>query len=187
GSAGLAKHMLSHWPAPAAAHQPEQVPARPGGRVLVVAGSVHPSALAQLDRMRGAPGFAVFDDAGEAAHAVLRDPENLPRTIVLTAAPAPGERPAPSGGFSEHLGRIAKEIFGPLGAGALVLTGGETAYAVLDARGMHEIELEEAPLEGAAAGWAQGVLVVTKTGGFGDRDALHALAGYAAEKLGAPR
>ncbi|HSK69440.1 MAG TPA: four-carbon acid sugar kinase family protein, partial [Candidatus Limnocylindria bacterium] len=70
GSAGLAKHMLPHWPAPAAARTPERVPARPGGRVLVVAGSVHPSALAQLDRMRGAPGFAVFDDAGEAAHAV---------------------------------------------------------------------------------------------------------------------
>ena len=69
-------------------------------------------------------------------------------------------------------------------AGALRLTGGETAYSVLDALGLRVIDLVDEPLEGVAAGWAEGILVMTKSGGFGGSEALHALAVYAAKKLG---
>ena len=86
--------------------------------------------------------------------------------------------------YARGLGQITREVFGPLCAGALILTGGETAYSVLDALGLRVIDLEDEPLEGVAAGWAEGILVMTKSGGFGGAEALHALAVYAAKKMG---
>ena len=53
----------------------------------------------------------------------------------------------------------------------------------LDALGLRVIDLEDEPLEGVAAGWAEGILVMTKSGGFGGSEALHALAVYAAKKI----
>lgn len=179
GSAGLIKYMLPHWPhaaAPMSAHKP----GRHGGRILIIVGSIHPATLAQADFLRGRSGYAVYDMAG-APDAIRRDTQNLPGTVVLISSPAQGA--ASDRTYARGLGQIAREVFGPLGAGALILTGGETAYSVLDALGLRVIDLEDEPLEGVAAGWAEGILVMTKSGGFGGKEALHALAVYAAKKI----
>ena len=186
GSAGLAKHMMGYWPAPGTTTIAALKPSRPGGRVLIVAGSINPSTIAQVNRVRGVPGYVVYD-MDETPRAILRDLKNLPATVVLTVAPTQGASPEQSKIFEHDLGQIVQEVFAPLNVGALILTGGETAQAVLDALGMHAISLEEEPLEGVAAGWSEGILVVTKSGGFGDRDALHALAVYATMKLSIQR
>ena len=182
GSAGLIKYMLPHWPH-AAAPMTARKPGRHGGRILIIVGSIHPATLAQADFLRGRPGYAVYDMAG-APDAIRRDMQNLPGTVVLISSPAQGAASAPDMTYARGLGQIAREVFGPLGAGALILTGGETAYSVLDALGLRVIDLEDEPLEGVAAGWAEGILVMTKSGGFGGAEALHALAVYAAKTLG---
>ena len=182
GSAGLIKYMLPHWPH-AAAPMAARKPGRHGSRILIIVGSIHPATLAQADFLRGRPGYAVYDMAG-APDAIKRDMQNLPGTVVLISSPAQSAASAPDMTYARGLGQIAREVFGPLGAGALILTGGETAYSVLDALGLRVIDLEDEPLEGVAAGWAEGILVITKSGGFGGAEALHALAVYAAKRLG---
>lgn len=178
----MIKYMLPHWPH-AAAPMAARKPGRRGGRILIIVGSIHPATLAQADFLRGRPGYAVYDMAG-APDAIRRDMQNLPGTVVLISSPAQGAASAPDMTYARGLGQIAREVFGPLDAGALILTGGETAYSVLDALGLRVIDLEDEPLEGVAAGWAEGILVMTKSGGFGGTEALHALAVYAAKKLG---
>ena len=182
GSAGLIKYMLPHWPH-TAAPMTDREPGRHGSRILIAVGSIHPSTLAQADFLRGRPGYALYDMA-EAPDAIRRDMQNLPGTVVLISSPAQGAASAPDMTYARALGQIAREVFGPLDADALILTGGETAYSVLDALGLRVIELEDEPLEGVAAGWAEGTLVMTKSGGFGGAEALHALAVYAAKRLG---
>ena len=182
GSAGLIKYMLPHWPH-AAAPMAARKPGRHGSRILIAVGSIHPSTLAQADFLRGRPGYAVYDMEG-APDTIRRDILSLPGTVVIVSSPAQSAASAPDMTYARDLGQIAREVFDPLDAGALILTGGETAYSVLDALGLRVIDLVDEPLEGVAAGWAEGILVMTKSGGFGGSEALHALAVYAAKKLG---
>ncbi len=183
GSAGLIKYMLPHWPHAAAAPITARKPGRHGGRILIAVGSIHPSTRAQVDFLRGRPGYAVYDMEG-APDAIRRDILSLPGTVVLVSSHAQGSASPPDRTYARDLGQIAREVFDPLDAGALILTGGETAYSVLDALGLRVIDLEDEPMEGVAAGWSEGILVMTKSGGFGGAEALHALAVYAAKKLG---
>lgn len=60
---------------------------------------------------------------------------------------------------------------------AFVLTGGDTARRICEILGVRAIRLEREILTGIPQGWliggsADGALVVTKAGGFGDEDAL---------------
>jgi D-threonate/D-erythronate kinase len=130
-------------------------PARPRRPLLVVAGSAHPATRAQLARIGTREGLGVLapsDDGG------AEDPARRRETVRRLADAARN--------------RIDRER-----PGALLLTGGETAIAVLHALGAEGVrlagQLEPGLALGALVGGPfDGLAVMTKAGGFGDADAL---------------
>ncbi len=150
GSAGLARALAAQLQVvePVAATNRAGPIVHPGGRALLFAGSPHPVTVLQVKHLEDAR----FRD-GSHRCAIHRVPEAgaLPETVV--------------------------SVFAATSPAALILTGGDTAAFVLRALGAHAIRLggEVAPgipwglVEG---GLADGCTVVTKSGGFGERDAL---------------
>jgi uncharacterized protein YgbK (DUF1537 family) len=147
GSAGLAGRIAAAWGLSAGA---APLPERPRAeRILFVCGSLNPASRAQIAGVRG-PGVEVICSDAGAADAVT---------------------------VAEWLGRAA---VGAIDAGrpdALVLTGGDTARAVLGALGARGIALDAevlpgVPLGRVLGGRLDGITVVTKAGGFGGPDTL---------------
>jgi uncharacterized protein YgbK (DUF1537 family) len=161
GSAGLAARLPPAWGL-VGCHRCSLAPARP---VLLVAGTQHPSLVAQLrqlERQRRvkvaggllaallAQGRGVPDERARALAAVLAAGED----VVLTTCDQP---------------RLA--------GGGRLMTGGEVASAVcrgLGAAGIAiEGELEPGiPFGRVIGGMADGLPLVTKAGGFGDEETL---------------
>lgn len=79
--------------------------------------------------------------------------------------------------IARALGRVARAVIEAFPTVGLILTGGETARAVCLALGATGIELVKEVLPGIPAGRLrdgpfEGLLLVTKAGGFGSEDAL---------------
>ena len=151
GSAGLATALARRETCAATGR-----PARPSRPLLIVAGSAHPATQAQLSRFGQRHGVTVLAplDDGSAAHDSARRHETVRR--LADAARDRMDRGRP---------------------GAILLTGGETAIAVLHALGAASVrvfgQLEPGLALGALAGGPfDGLAVMTKAGGFGDPDAL---------------
>jgi len=150
GSAGLATALARRETCTATGRLPHV-----GRPLLVVAGSAHPATRNQILRLGRRDGLTVLappDDSG--AH----DPARRRLTVSRLAADA----------------RNRVDRHRP---GALLLTGGETAIAVLRALGADGIrllgQLEPGLARGVLAGGPfDGLAVMTKAGGFGDADAL---------------
>ena len=174
GSAGLAGAAARAWgfaaPAP-------PTPA-PGGW-LVVAGSRHPATRAQVDALEssGSAG-ARLDAAGE---------PDLAKVVAALRAGKPAflsihvDLEGAAQDIAARLASAAKAVLAEASPALLVLTGGDTARAVMRALGARRLELTGAP----ASGFALGRLVVdstsmipilTKAGGFGTPDLFVALA-----------
>jgi uncharacterized protein YgbK (DUF1537 family) len=135
-----------------AARLPGAVRGRPRvrGPLLVVAGSAHPVTARQVSALapRGIAMVAPSPDGGSERDAIL--------VSLAAAARAEIERRAPR---------------------SVLLTGGETAYAVCRALGATAIALEGEIEPGIAVGHLlggsfEGLTVMTKAGGFGDPDTL---------------
>ena len=145
GSAGLARAVGAQLPSPPALLT--GVPARRSGRTILFTGTPHPVTLLQIAELER---NETHSSHSRSIHRLV-DPSATPEFIIATFS---AEKPA-----------------------ALILTGGETASFVLRALGATGIHLagEIAPgipwgmVEG---GIADGCTVVTKSGGFGQRDAL---------------
>jgi uncharacterized protein YgbK (DUF1537 family) len=154
GSAGLAAALVARMPA-----------AKPGGRaaqpvrlrrpVLVVAGSAHPATRAQIERLGRRDGLDVLAPPSDRG---ADDPARRRETVarLADAAHARIERARP---------------------GTLLLTGGETAIAVLRTLGAGGLSLAGELEPGVALGTLvggplDGLGLVTKAGGFGDADTL---------------
>jgi uncharacterized protein YgbK (DUF1537 family) len=154
GSAGLAAALVARMPA-----------AKPGGRaaqpvrlrrpVLVVAGSAHPATRAQIERLGRRDGLDVLAPPSDRG---ADDPARRRETVarLADAAHARIERARP---------------------GTLLLTGGETAIAVLRTLGAGGLSLAGELEPGVALGTLvggplDGLVLVTKAGGFGDADTL---------------
>jgi uncharacterized protein YgbK (DUF1537 family) len=154
GSAGLATALAGRL---AAAGLPRDsgLPRRLPRPLLLVAGSAHPATRAQIARLGRRDGLDVLappsdGGAGDAA----RRRETAARLADAVRARVERARP-----------------------GALLLTGGETGIAVLRALGAGGLrlagELEPGIALGAITGGPfDGLVAVTKAGGFGDADAL---------------
>ncbi|MEU8763821.1 four-carbon acid sugar kinase family protein [Streptomyces sp. NPDC048659] len=172
GSPGLAAALARrHGRAPSrTAALPVSPPVR---RPLAVVGSANPASRRQL--------AALYERAG-AAGAVAGDPAAALAALRAAAAPllalhtpdARGADPA------ELTRRIAAAAAGAVAEGladGLVLTGGETAAAVLGVLGATGVELRDEPEPGIARGTLHGpaaprLPVLVKAGGFGDDGAL---------------
>jgi uncharacterized protein YgbK (DUF1537 family) len=143
GSAGLAHALASLLPASAA--KPASRTARRLGRPLLFVGSPHPVTSLQISHLEQAPGGM--------DRAIYRIPctDASKQDVVATFAAEP--------------------------AAALILTGGDTAAFVLRSLGASSIELSGEVARGipwgfVEGGLADGCVVITKSGGFGEREAL---------------
>jgi uncharacterized protein YgbK (DUF1537 family) len=199
GSAGLAEAVASRLAEKNRLRPAVPSLSTPAAHALVVCGSASAVSRRQLARVTQVaglpwieirPAFALQAPADRAA-----EEETIRRTacdalrrgsVVLSVAP---ERTAASGvdtrlaarAVAAALGGIAAHALGDSGVEphdvALILTGGDTAMAVLAPLGIEGIQIGGELLEGIMAGRLQGgrfsnAQVVTKAGAFGKEDAL---------------
>jgi uncharacterized protein YgbK (DUF1537 family) len=178
GSAGLADAAAGAWGYAAPA------PARPApGAWLIVAGSRHPATRAQIAALQasGAKG-ELIGGSREPDLAGVTNAIRIGRpAFVASDDNAEGAREDIAARLASAVVRVLAEASPAL----VVLTGGETAAAVLRALGALRIELDGAPSRGLALGRLVvdetcALPVLTKAGGFGPPDLLVALAGGAA-------
>ena len=174
GSAGLAGAAARAW---GFAAPPPPAPS-PGGW-LVVAGSRHPATHAQVEALEAAGAAGVrLDGVGE---------PDLRRVVGALRAGTPaflsvnaGFEGAPRD-IATHLAFAAKAVLTEVSPALLVLTGGDTAQAVMRALAARRLELDGAPVSGLALGRlvvdsTSSIPVLTKAGGFGPPDLFVALA-----------
>ena len=159
GSGGLAAALGRRW-----GRAPSTPEVGTGGPVLVAVSSLHPVTAAQLahlaDRL-APPSLVLTTGADLTAH-----PDEAARALARQVAD-----------------RLARRTYG-----ALVLVGGDGAAAVLEHLGANALVVDGTVLGGCPTGVvrggaADGLRVVTKSGGFGEPSALAAVVA----RLEAPR
>jgi uncharacterized protein YgbK (DUF1537 family) len=135
-------------------------------RVLVVVSSVHPQARQQVERLR--------------ERCVLKGDRDVD---VITTSSERASGSATAGRATVIAEQLADRVADRLARGrfdALVLVGGDGAAAVLDRLQAERVLIGSAIVPGApegriVGGPADGLRVVTKSGGFGDPDTLSTL------------
>jgi len=143
------------------------------GRLVFVVGSRAQASREQVARLEADGALVIPAPNGIPAAAPV--PAEA-RSIVLMAVPDASGRDGDAGQVAQALATHALALARQPGTGALVATGGDTAIAVLRASGNAALEVSGELMPGIAC--ARLVLdgkplwLVTKAGGFGDRDAL---------------
>ncbi len=190
GSAGLASHLAAPG-----SHARERPPLRVPrtGPVVFLVGSVSSVSRTQLDTLAKGIGIiplALAPDIllGDPAAVGWRDAESVIRALLasgqdvaITTASDANADPSTGGPIALALGRLLAGFREQIGA--LVITGGETARAVLTAMDIHALDLRAEVEPGVPLGVARGehaIPVATKAGAFGHpetflrcRDILH--------------
>jgi uncharacterized protein YgbK (DUF1537 family) len=155
-------------------------PFAPVTPAIIAIGSRDPITLAQVERLREAvPGLAVTEAPDGVSAAPAPD---APLQLLLCTA-TQGARPAPEHEVAARFGQTVATRISASGARMLVLSGGDTAAASLGALGVRHIRVEGEvepgmPWSTAAAPGLPGMIVVTKSGGFGGPGALLSAIGY---------
>jgi len=155
GSAGLISALAPHW-----------ARALPPPQVLVVVGSLHPTARAQVRLLLEKESCALVRTGND------EEPDDSSRVIVLLT---PDE-----GTEGDHVGELAKRAAQALRSrrvSGMVVTGGDSARAVLEAIGASGVALLGEVVPGLPCGRLvggdyDGLPVVTKAGSFGREEAL---------------
>lgn len=158
GSGGLARHLRPATPA-----EPPRLDV--DGPVLLLVGSAHKVARAQTAALAGLVTSVVLGDDVALAAALDRGEDVLvtPDPAEPVRAERAGEIAAALGsGLAAHAGRI----------GVLVATGGDTARAALNARGLDRARVVGELEPGVVLLDAGGLPVVTKSGAFGDENTM---------------
>ena len=174
GSAGLARAAAA-----ASGQATCIVPMPKPGAWLVVAGSRHPATRAQLARLEasGVVGVTV-DEASEADSTRVIAALLAGRPAFVASGDAPQE---PRLQVADRLASLVRVILAQVVPALVVLTGGETAIAVMRALHARRLELDGAPAPGLALGRLVAddftpLPVLTKAGGFGAPDLFASLA-----------
>lgn len=147
------------------------------GPALFVIGSRDPITLAQVDALKAAfdPHYLPAPN-GRLAEAIVDG-----SAITLVQA-VPGTEAATSQEVSDAL---AHSVFSGLArASTLLLSGGETAQAVLEKMQIRRFRLLGECLPGLGLAHAQGHCIIAKSGGFGQPDALSRIAGQILRRTG---
>ena len=193
GLAGAVAELLAAEQAGLRAVEPHPWPeaaAEPAGGVLVVCGSASETSRRQVDFLLGRGGAVLFafspgevpaDAPGSEAwveRAAVRV-ARLMRPGAVTVVGLQPDGPAPAGLASGLLGRLTARLLeeGGCPLKGLVLTGGDTAEAVLGQLAIREMQLLEevlpgVPLSRPCQGRWRGLAVLTKAGAFGSEDTL---------------
>ena len=169
GARGLAEALACRL-APIGAPRPLLAIVAPA---ICVIGSTDPITGDQVDRLRrGAPALTyIAAPDGEA-------PDALPSPGALTVLQATrGATVADPGAVAERLAETVLRLSPSAGA-LLVISGGATAQVVLRAMGIGMLELVGEALAGLPIARAGGFTIITKSGGFGEPDALLRLLGH---------
>ena len=180
--------------------------------VLVLSGSRHPVSLAQVKTAldAGIPGFCVeggnlLEEQWFASAQAEALAEDCGKTLtgqgiclLGTALALGGEESGPALSSSEtenlsgRLGRLALKILSGTGPLHMVVFGGDTLLGIMSALEYRSILPLEEILPGIvlarAEGSGRGAFIVTKSGAFGEKDAIESLRNYlgkAAEAAGA--
>lgn len=165
--AGLARRMKRLIPKPVALPLPTPI--------AFVIGSRDPITLAQVAHLRQSAPDAVFTAAPNG-----KAPGTPVAADVAILQATPSLDPAAPATVTQDLAKSCLRIFRESPA-SLVVTGGETAAAVLAAMGIGLLEVVGEALPGMpicrALGFGNGPFIVTKSGGFGATEALSLLAG----------
>jgi uncharacterized protein YgbK (DUF1537 family) len=148
--------------------------------VLVVVGSAAPNAAGQVDALIACGAHAVTVDARALLHdkadpePVQRALEHGPTVVTVGGVVDPAEAQAVSAALG-HFIATAQASHHP----DLVLTGGETARAVVDAIGLMAMQPVHEIHHGAVASVASdGRRIVTRPGSFGDSESLVTIVRY---------
>ena len=202
GSAGLAKHLFT----PACDRQPFMGLASEASckkPVVTIVGTRHPSTVAQVQFLKKAGDcrFVLFDtqelahrSPEEIAAQVTQETQKGDRIVVTTQRIFDGNSYGGSKTMNENISndsiaetvaRITAQIMKQLDISAVIASGGDTAARLLDQLGAVRLRLLAEPMEGTAIGMipvdeGAGILIATKSGGFGAPDALANLADYMA-------
>ncbi len=147
--------------------EPLDLPTDPYGPTLVVVGSYSPMAQKQTARLRdrGVPHLTSDTPPAAADTAVHRSGAAL---LTPSAGPV---IPAATKAIATELARTAATVSDVVRT--LVLTGGDTARAVLEAYGVDRLQVQGELEPGVV--WSvtdSGLTVITKAGAFGDADVL---------------
>jgi D-threonate/D-erythronate kinase len=142
--------------------------------LIFVIGSIDPITTRQVERLRAAMEVTYVAAPDGEAPAVLPP---LGKLTVLQATAGIGADPDL---VARRLGGAVVHLHPPAGA-TLVLSGGATAQVVLRALGIGILQLAGEALPGLPIARAGGFTIITKSGGFGEPDALLALLGHLGE------
>ena len=174
GSAGLARAAAAAWGHTA------PVPLLPApGAWLIVAGSRHPATRAQIEALEasGIVGTRLQGAREPDLSRVIGEISRGRPAFVATGDTLEGTREQIAG----RLAAAVRAVLGEASPSLVVITGGETAHAVMRALNARRLDLDGAPASGLALGRLIAddrtpLPVLTKAGGFGSPDLLAALA-----------
>ena len=174
GSAGLAGAAAAAW------DHAGPVPDLPeGGSCLVVSGSRHPATRDQIGALErsGIIGVRLERGGDESTRGVTDRLREGGAAFIASAEILDGTRAE----MAARLAAAASTVLAEVVPALLVLTGGDTALAVLRALGARRLELVGAPASGLALGrivldGRPPLTVLTKAGGFGAPTLLASLA-----------
>lgn len=176
GSAGLARAV-----AEAAGLAGSRAPLPDGRAWLIVVGSLHPATRAQLGSLEaaGVTGYRLDGPRDPDTRALIeRIKDGCPAFVATGDAIVPTAESRQAA--AARLAQVAAQVLGASRPDLVVVTGGETAVALLRALGAARLELSGEPLQGLALGdavldSASTLSLLTKAGGFGPPDLLWAL------------
>ena len=139
---------------------------------ICVIGSTDPITAEQIARLKQACPVLAYLPAPDGTPAAFPPPG--PLTVLQATRNAPGADPAlVAQRLAEALIRLQ-----PLPGTILVISGGATAQVVLRALGIGILQLAGEALPGLPIARAAGFTIITKSGGFGEPDALLRLLGH---------
>lgn len=188
GSAGFAFAIANNWDLPKVIGQPSFGTKRfLKPPVLVVVGSCNPVTRQQVSSLLSAARDTVVQVAVRPCNLLYRDTNPICNEIgrllidgihtVLSIAETTPEQTESSPAIANALGEVVGRVVEQVRPGALVLTGGDTAWAICDQLGLVGLEIvaelfRGIPISIGVGGLAGGLPLVTKAGGFGKPDLI---------------
>ena len=193
GSAGLARAIAHTLPAPAASSLSNPLPVTPP--VLVLVTSIHDTSQQQVDTYLAHQGasatvFSPYPAQLLAPHSqpallaqmdALLNSDQAQHTLVIRANPARiasgSSAEALAQTFAQKLAALGKACLQKRRFGALIMFGGDGSAAMLEALNVTALRvlrplIEGVPLATVLGGEYDGLVVITKSGGFGSPDLL---------------